>query len=93
MNPILWTAGVSVQLQVMRVAVLATTMIALMAFAYAIASSPTRVANRLGLRGLKRQRIVAQSADRMARFGRGERVALGWAPADGWIIPPAPGVQ
>ena len=61
MNPILWTAGVSVQLQVMRVAVLATTMIALMAFAYAIASSPTRVANRLGLRGLKRQRVVAQS--------------------------------
>ncbi len=61
MNPMLWTAGVSVQLQVMRVAVLVTVMISLMAFAYAVASSPTRVANRLGLRGLKRQRVIAQS--------------------------------
>ena len=61
MNPLIWTAGVSVQLQVMRVAVLVTLMISVMAFSYAIASAPTRVANRLGLRGLKRQRVLAQN--------------------------------
>jgi len=61
MNPLIWTAGVSVQVQVMRVAVLATVMISLMAFAYAFASAPTRVASRLGLRGLKRQRVLAQN--------------------------------
>jgi tight adherence protein C len=61
MNPTLWTTGVSVQLQVMRVAVLACVMLATMAFAYAIASAPTRIANRLGLRGLKRQRVLAQN--------------------------------
>ncbi|WP_222182445.1 ABC transporter ATP-binding protein [Geminicoccus harenae] len=48
---------------------------------------------RYVLEGPGGQRIVAQSADRMARFGRGERVALGWAPADGWIIPPAAGMH
>ena len=62
MSPSLWSAtGISVHLQVMRVFVLVTLMIALMAFAYGIASAPTRVANRLGLRGLKRQRVLAQN--------------------------------
>jgi putative spermidine/putrescine transport system ATP-binding protein len=48
---------------------------------------------RYVLEGPGGQRIVAQSADRMARFGRGEQVALSWAPGDGWIIPPAPAVH
>jgi tight adherence protein C len=61
MNPLLWTSGVSIQLQVMRVAVLACVMLAAMSFTYAVASAPTRVANRLGLRGLKRQRVLAQN--------------------------------
>jgi tight adherence protein C len=43
------------------VAVLGTLVFALMAFAYGVASAPTRIANRLGLRGLKRQRVLAQS--------------------------------
>lgn len=51
----------SVQLQGMRVAALAVSVLALMIFAYAIASSPTRIANRLGLRGLKRQRVLSQN--------------------------------
>jgi tight adherence protein C len=58
----LWeTKGVSVQLQVMRGAVLATMVLAMMAFSYGVASAPTRVASRLGLRGLKRQRVLAQN--------------------------------
>lgn len=61
MIPSLWTPGVSVQLQVMRVAVLVCLMVATMALAYSVASAPTRVANRLGLRGLKRQRVLAQN--------------------------------
>ena len=61
MNPLIWTPGVSIQVQVMRVAVVAAVMLSLMAFAYAFASAPTRVANRLGLRGLKRQRVLAQN--------------------------------
>jgi tight adherence protein C len=63
MNPNLWSnaGNVSVQVQGMRVAVLACVVIALMAFSYGIASAPTRVASRLGLRGLKRQRVLAQN--------------------------------
>ena len=61
MIPAIWTSGVSVHLQVMRVAVLATLMFALMSLAYGVASAPTRVASRLGLRGLKRQRVLAQN--------------------------------
>ncbi|MBN9166958.1 MAG: hypothetical protein BGO98_11845 [Myxococcales bacterium 68-20] len=57
-----WSAtSISVHLQVMRVFALVMLLIALMAFTYAIASAPTRVANRLGLRGLKRQRVLAQN--------------------------------
>src|SRR5262249_55624399 len=61
MNPDLWTISVSRELQAMRVGLLACAMITLGALAYAIASSPTRVANRLGLRGLKRQRVLTQN--------------------------------
>jgi tight adherence protein C len=57
----LWASGVSVQTQVLRAAALLTLVVAVMAFAYGIASAPTRVANRLGLRGLKRQRVLAQN--------------------------------
>ncbi len=63
MNPAaLWiTQGVSVHLQVLRACVLACVVLALMTFSYGIASSPTRIASRLGLRGLKRQRVLAQN--------------------------------
>lgn len=54
-------AGISVQTQGMRFAILACGALMVAAFAYAIASSPTRVANRLGLRGLKRQRVLQQN--------------------------------
>jgi putative spermidine/putrescine transport system ATP-binding protein len=33
------------------------------------------------------QRIVAQSADRTARFRHGDTVGIGWDATDGWIIP------
>lgn len=62
MNPLLWTtSGISPQLQALRVATLACVMVSVLALTYAVASSPTRVASRLGLRGLKRQRILAQN--------------------------------
>ena len=51
----------SVQLKALRIATLVSIAIATGAFAYGIASAPTRVANRLGLRGLKRQRVLAQN--------------------------------
>jgi putative spermidine/putrescine transport system ATP-binding protein len=35
------------------------------------------------------QRIVAQSADRIARFVHGDRVSVDWEAGDGWIIPAA----
>jgi tight adherence protein C len=58
-----WSTGVrvSVQLQILRGCVVLALVIALVAFAYAIASSPTRVASRLGLRGLKRQQVLAKN--------------------------------
>ena len=59
--PIWPTSNLSVQLQGLRIAALAALVLAGMAFAYAIASAPTRIANRLGLRGLKRQRVLAQN--------------------------------
>jgi tight adherence protein C len=62
MNPNLWnTTGVSIQIQILRVAVLACAIVALMAFTYAIASTSTRIASRLGLRGLKRQRVLGKN--------------------------------
>ena len=63
MNPqMLWeTKGMSVQTQVMRASVLVCFVLAFMLFSYGIASAPTRVASRLGLRGLKRQRVLQQN--------------------------------
>jgi tight adherence protein C len=58
--PLLWTTGTSSQLNVLRLAALATVTIALMMLAYVVASTPTRIASRLGLRGLKRQRVLVQ---------------------------------
>lgn len=61
MNLPFWTHGLSVHLQIMRVAVIVMFMVAVAALSYSLASAPTRIASRLGLRGLKRQRAVAQS--------------------------------
>jgi tight adherence protein C len=62
MAPHIWSnQGVSIQLQILRAAVIGTIVFAVMAFVYGIASAPTMVANRLGLRGLKRQRVLAQN--------------------------------
>lgn len=61
MNPDIWTTPGSPQLQAMRIGLLVCGLIAFGAFAYAIASASTRVASRLGLRGLKRQRVLAQN--------------------------------
>lgn len=51
----------SVQLQAMRGAVLACIVLALMLGTYGISSAPTRTANRLGLRGLKRQKVLKEN--------------------------------
>ena len=59
--PTIWTNGVSVQLQGLRIGVLSCAVLAIMFIAYAIAAAPTRIANRLGLRGLKRQRVLLQN--------------------------------
>ena len=60
--PALWLPGsASIQTQVLRAAALLCLVLALMSLAYGIASAPTRVANRLGLRGLKRQRVLTQN--------------------------------
>lgn len=48
-------------LHVLRLAVPTAFALALVALAYAIASAPIRVAGRLGLRGLKRQRVIADN--------------------------------
>jgi tight adherence protein C len=62
MTPSLWApSAVTLQTQVIRAAALLSLVFALSALAYGIASAPTRVANRLGLRGLKRQRVLAQN--------------------------------
>lgn len=45
----------------LKVATLAALVTALFSLVYGIASAPTRVATRLGLRGLKRQRALAQN--------------------------------
>ena len=46
------------ELQVLRIAVLVAGGIGLFCLVYGISSAPTRVATRLGLRGLKRQRVL-----------------------------------
>lgn len=53
--------GSSIVVQALRILVLVCGLLAVGALAYGIASAPTRVASRLGLRGLKRQRVLAQN--------------------------------
>lgn len=48
-------------LETSRWALLAAFTVALFAFSYAFASAPTRVAQRLGMRGLKRQRAISDA--------------------------------
>lgn len=58
----LWESkGLSVELQGMRATAVILIALALMTFSYGVASAPTRVASRLGLRGLKRQRVLQQN--------------------------------
>lgn len=54
----LWTTKGTPELLALRAGVLLCFVVALMALSYSVASAPTRVASRLGLRGLKRQRIL-----------------------------------
>ena len=63
MDPtLIWeTKGVSAQLQMMRGGTLAAFVFAFMLFSYGVASAPTQVANRLGLRGLKRQKVLREN--------------------------------
>ena len=51
-----------INLRVSRVLFLAAVAIALFALMYALASAPSRVASRLGMRGLKRRRAIEDSA-------------------------------
>ncbi len=51
----------SIQVFVLRLAVLAAGAMCVVMIVYTLASAPTRVASRLGLRGLKRQRVLAKS--------------------------------
>src|SRR5437868_6185183 len=55
MQPYTW------QLQALRLACVAVIAAGVLIAIYVVASAPTRVASRLGLRGLKRQRILANS--------------------------------
>lgn len=57
----MWASNVSVQVQVLRVVAIVMIAFALMLLVYGVASAPTRVASRLGLRGLKRTRILSQN--------------------------------
>lgn len=59
--PELFTPGLSVQLQGFRGGVLACGILALVLVTYSIAATPTKIASRLGLRGLKRQRVLLQN--------------------------------
>lgn len=54
-------AAPTIQLVLMRYASVGVISVAASAFVYVIASTPTREASRLGLRGLKRQRALASS--------------------------------
>ena len=51
--------GISLNVLIMRTAAAAVLFLAVAMAVYVVASAPTRVANRLGLRGLKRQRALA----------------------------------
>lgn len=50
-----------INLRAARVLFLAAVAIALFALIYALASAPSRVASRLGMRGLKRRRAIEDS--------------------------------
>jgi tight adherence protein C len=52
---------VQLDLETSRWALLGATSVALFAFAYAFASAPSRVPQRLGMRGLKRQRALVDA--------------------------------
>jgi tight adherence protein C len=54
-------SDLSIQLLVLRFGVIAAGAMAVVMLVYTLASAPTRVASRLGLRGLKRQRVLAKS--------------------------------
>jgi tight adherence protein C len=54
-------SNLSVQLQALRFLVPGLLVVALVVLVYGVASAPTRVASRLGLRGLKRQRVLAEN--------------------------------
>ena len=51
----------TVTLLVLRILCLAFLVLGLGLITYGVASAPTRVASRLGLRGLKRQRVLAEN--------------------------------
>lgn len=59
--------GVSLMVNVFRIGAALFVFVGLVMAAYTVASAPTRVANRLGLRGLKRTRAL-QSNDAWATF-------------------------
>jgi tight adherence protein C len=56
-----WDFHTHRELNAMRLGLLACAFFAPLALMYALASAPTRIANRLGLRGLKRQRVLQQN--------------------------------
>lgn len=73
------------QLLALRYATMGSFAISLAAFAYGMASAPSRVASRLGLRGLKRQKAL-RTIDGWASFEpviRWLGVRLGGLPSDG----------
>jgi tight adherence protein C len=53
--------GLSIVFYVLRYGAIAAASLTVVFLTYAIASAPTRVASRLGLRGLKRQRAIAKN--------------------------------
>ncbi len=77
--------GLSLHLLVLRYAVLGAFGLAVMLLVYALASAPTRIASRLGLRGLKRQRVLAKNEAwaGMEPFVRWLGVRVSGIPSDG----------
>jgi len=51
----------NIRSEILRYVFIGAASLALFAFVYAVASAPTRVASRLGLRGLKRQRALSKN--------------------------------